>query len=76
MASLLWHRKCKYKNPSKIKVIACYTLKPNQRLMLLCWTYLSSLNTHWACIGGLGGGDDPSKKEFDYNHKTEIQVFM
>ena len=31
---------------------------------------------HWACIGGLGGGDDPSLEEFDYNHKTEKQVFM
>ena len=33
-------------------------------------------SAHWACIGGLGGGDDPSLKEFDYNHKTEKQVFM
>ena len=31
---------------------------------------------HWACIGGLGGGDDPLLKEFDYNHETEKQVLM
>ena len=32
---------------------------------------MSTSTAHWACIGGFGGGDEPSLKEFDYNLETK-----